>query len=218
MVATPMGNAIPEVTDAAVWASSPTLYSNAYTADTGTEEEKIYAGLKASAMWCYYSNDPVNGATYGKLYNWYAAKLLQADIDVYNAENPTTPLGWKVPTDAEWTTLTDYLINNGYGFEGSGDDIAKSMAATTNWEPSSDSGTPGNDPASNNSSGFSGLPGGNRSHAGLFGGIGDTGPWWSSTESSTLDAWIRTLDYLSPNVARVYSSKYYGFSLRLLRS
>ena len=106
MVATPMGNAIPEVTDAAVWLSSPALYSAAYTADTGTEEEKVYAGLKASAMWCHYNNDPVVGATYGKLYNWYAAKLLQTDIDAYNAANTTTPWGWKVPTREMNTTLS----------------------------------------------------------------------------------------------------------------
>ena len=57
-------------------------------------------------MWCHYNNDPVVGATYGKLYNWYAAKLLQTDIDAYNAANTTTPWGWKVPTREMNTTLS----------------------------------------------------------------------------------------------------------------
>jgi len=173
--------------------------------------------LKASAMWCYYNNDPVNGATYGKLYNWYAAKLLQTDIDAYNAANPT-PWGWKVPTDAEWTTLTDYLINNGYGYEGSGTDIAKSMAATTNWEPSPDSGTPGNDPASNNSSGFSGLPGGRRHNSGSFTDIGYDDYWWSSTQRSASSAWYRYMGCGDPNVSKYNDDKGFGFSVRLLRS
>ena len=84
--------------------------------------KKVYAGLKASAMWCYYNNDPVmGGATYGKLYNWYAAKLLQTDIDAYNAENPTTPWGWKVPTDAEWETLRTTVASLGWNYDGSTD-------------------------------------------------------------------------------------------------
>ena len=36
---------------------------------------------------------PALGAIYGKLYNWYAVKLLQMDIDYYNAANPTAPWG-----------------------------------------------------------------------------------------------------------------------------
>jgi len=51
-----------------------------------------------SGAWCNYDNDPVNDTLYGKLYNWYAAS------------NPLIcPLGWHVPTDLEWVTLTDQL-------------------------------------------------------------------------------------------------------------
>jgi uncharacterized protein (TIGR02145 family) len=49
--------------------------------------------------WCYYSNDQLNGAVYGKLYNWYAVQAIAA--------NP--PQGWRVPTEADWTQLATYL-------------------------------------------------------------------------------------------------------------
>lgn len=203
IVATPMDNAIPEVTDAAVWTSSAALYSDAYTAATGTEAEKVYAGLKASAMWCHYNNDPAVGATYGKLYNWYAAKLLQTDIDAYNADNPTTPWGWKVPTDADWTTLSTYL---------GGEEVAGGKMKTTgtfNWIAPNEGAT--------NESGFSGLPGGNSSRFG-FGDVGYVGHWWSSTEYSSSYAWSRTLYHDGTNVGQSYDSKRNGFSLRLLKS
>lgn len=145
-----------------------------------------------------------NYSTYGVLYNWPAALT-------------ACPAGWHLPSDAEWTTLTDYLINNGYGFEGSGDDIAKSMAATTNWNPSSDSGTPGNDPASNNSSGFSGLPGGYRRDNGSFFYVGYDGYWWSSTEYSTDYAWYRYLGYGNTSVTWGRNYKESGFFVRCLR-
>lgn len=145
-----------------------------------------------------------NYSTYGVLYNWPAAMT-------------ACPEGWHLPSDSEWTTLTDYLINNGYGYEGSGDGIAKSMAATTNWNSYSTPGTPGNDPASNNSSGFSGLPGGFRESGGVFYVVGDTGLWWSSTEYSSSGAWQRHLINGNHHLSRAYHYKETGFSVRCLR-
>ena len=48
-------------------------------------------------------------------------KLLQTDIDAYNAANPTTPWGWKVPTDAEWETLRTTVASLGWNYDGSTD-------------------------------------------------------------------------------------------------
>lgn len=226
LTTTPMGTVIPEVTDAADWGSSPTLYSNAYTAATGTEEEKVYAGLKASAMWCYYNNDPVNGATYGKIYNWYAAKLLQADIDAYNAENPTTPWGWKVPTNAEWETLRTTVASLGWNYDGStdlGSDTVnkqgKALASDSLWTASTVEGAVGNTdyPDKRNISGFTGLPGGYRNRFG-FGEVGHVGLWWSSTVYSSSYAWSRILYHSGTYVGQSYDSKGNGFSVRLLKS
>ena len=96
------------------WANSTELYDAIYAATSGTAAQKEYAALKAAAMWCHYTSagndaDRVkNGAIYSKLYNWYAVKLLQTDIDLYNTASPTNRWGWHVPTQAEFTTLQTY--------------------------------------------------------------------------------------------------------------
>lgn len=153
-VCTPQGNLTPEVQSAATWATSQTLYDNAYAAQSGTIEQKTYAGVKAAAMWCHYNNDPANGAIYGKLYNWFAVKLLQMDIDYYNAANPTTPWGWRVPTQADFTTLSTYLGGNAV----SGGKLK--LAGTAYWE------TPNT--GADNSSGFSAICVGYRDSSGVF--------------------------------------------------
>ncbi len=91
------------------WEGSTELYNGIYAQTGGTAEQKEYAAVKAAAMWCYYNNDPAIGAIYGKLYNWYAVKLLQMDIDYYNAANPTTPWGWRVPVKEDFDLLRSYL-------------------------------------------------------------------------------------------------------------
>lgn len=149
-VATPMGNVIANVTDNADWANATNLYNAAYAAHVGTTEEKEYAGLKAAAMWCYYNNDPDNGAIYGKLYNWYAAKLL--DLDMQSAG-----FGWRVPTSADFTTLANYL--GGASVAG-----GKMKVAGTDYWNSPNTGD-------DNSSGFTALGGGRRNAAGLFSNI-----------------------------------------------
>ncbi len=114
-----------------------------------------------------------NYTTYGVLYNWPAAQA-------------ACPSGWHLPTDAEWTALENYLIASGFNYDGTttGNKIAKSLAATTNWSASSSTGTIGNNLSLNNKSGFSALPGGYRYYYGYFSTIGSYGHWWSSTETS----------------------------------
>ena len=68
-----------------------------------------------------------------------------------------------------------------------------------------------------NSSGFSGLPGGDRGYDGYFYNVGDIGYWWTSTEFFSNNAWLRYLGYGSPGVTRVDGLKVYGFSVRCLR-
>jgi hypothetical protein len=54
---------------------------------------------------------------------------------------------------------------------GSGSDIGKSMASTSGWTSWSTAGTIGNNQASNNSSGFTALPGGNSGLIFIFGAL-----------------------------------------------
>jgi len=155
-----------------------------------TEEEWEKAGENEQPAWCYYENDPANGAKYGKLYNWYAV----------NDRRGLAPIGWHIPSDAEWTVLTDYL--GGYYVAGT------KMKSKSGWLDNGN-GT--------NSSGFSGLPGGFRDLDGTFDYVGNLGYWWSSTESDSGDAWARDLRYYSGSVGRYGNDKGKGFSVRCLR-
>ena len=140
-----------------------------------TNEAWQKAGDNKQPAWCYYNNDPKNGVTYGKLYNWYAV----------NDPRGLAPKGYHVPIVAEWTLLTNYL---------GGENVAgKKMKSTSGWDDQGN-GT--------NSSGFSGLPGGGRYSRGAFDNIGKDGNWWSSSEYGTDVAWDR---YLNFGIARLYS-------------
>lgn len=176
-------------------------------------ENKVNNGVWSNAnygAWCNYNNDKDNNAIYGLLYNWYAVNT-----------GKLCPMGWHVPTDAEWTTLENYLISNGYNYDGttSGNEIAKSLAAKTNWGASAYNapGLPCDEIYDNNKSGFSGLPGGERQQDdGSFDGIINIGCWWSSTEHSTSSSysWYRSLIRDDTCLLRSPGNKGDGFSVR----
>jgi len=122
-----------------------------------------------TGAWCYYNNDPSTEPKYGKLYNWYAV----------NDPRGIAPTGYHVPSDTEWTVLTDYL---------GGESVAggkMKKAGTAYWNAPNTDAT--------NSSGFTGLPGGDRSNNGVYSTIGYNGSWWSSSEDNTNYAWYRYL-------------------------
>jgi uncharacterized protein (TIGR02145 family) len=172
----------------------------------------------ATGAYCDYDNIPGNSTTYGRLYNWYAVDN-NADTKVAsNGGKNVCPIGWHVPSDAEWTILTTYLIDKGYGYEGSGIDIAKSMAATSGWTTFGTPGTVGNDQASNNSSGFTALPGSGRYDDGKYNSIGFCSYWWSSSQYTTTTACYRAMYYDDSGVGNSYMyHKENGFSVRCLR-
>lgn len=155
-----------------------------------------------TGAWCYYNNDPANGTTYGKLYNWYAVAGIHDNND--NTPNKIlAPNGRHVPTDEEWTRLTTYL--GGVSVAGG----KMKATGTSLWYTPNGQAT--------NTNGFTGLPGGFRDYDGPFYFIGSYGYWWSSSEGSTTDAWIRILNY---DDGTAYSYNYYkkhGFSVRCLR-
>jgi uncharacterized protein (TIGR02145 family) len=161
-------------------------------------------------QWAYDGNES-NVEKYGRLYTWYAA----------TDNRKACPTGWHVPSDVEWTTLTDYLTDNGYGYQGSGDDIAKSMAFTSGWMIDTIPGNVGNDQASNNSSGFSALPAGLRSPHGapVFQDKGWYTLWWSSTAEAVSEfAYCRFMSYPTCKVFRPDPTlRNMGGSIRCLR-
>ena len=184
------GTSIPQVTGATEWQNLTT------------------------GAWAYYDNDPSKP----RLYNWYAVMGIH-DNDPNTPNKEFAPEGWHVPTDAEWTMLENYLIANGYNYDGttSGNKIAKAMASTTGWNSSTSTGAIGNDQSTNNSSGFNAFPEGGRGSSGSFGGEGDSAVFWSSTENNTNDAWDRDLVINNSLLYRTSSNKRNGFSVRFVR-
>ena len=149
-----------------------------------------------TGAWAYYNNDVANNAKYGKLYNWYAVS------PTTNGNKNVCPTGWHVPTDAEWTILTDYL---------GGPSVAGGKmkeVGTTSWNSPNTDAT--------NTSLFSALPGGYCDDFGNYYFVGFTGYWWSSTGNNTGDAWFRLLYDSAGDVSRNYG-KNYGLSVRCLR-
>jgi uncharacterized protein (TIGR02145 family) len=165
------GEAIPNVTDGTTWES---LTTGAY---------------------CNYNNDINNAATYGRLYNWYAA------VDSRNI----APEGWHVPSDAEWQTLVDYLGGNLVA----GGKMKE--AGTTHWLSPNTGAT--------NESGFSGLPGGGRVAPGIYGNKGNYAYFWSATEEVELSgyAWLRSLDFDNSGISRYGHCMPWGYSVRCVK-
>jgi len=153
--------------------------------------------------YCWYNNDAATYKNkYGALYNWYTVNT-----------GKLAPTGWHVPTDAEWTTLTDYVTAN----LGTSLNVAKALAATTDWITDSTTGDVGCNLTLNNRTGFSALPGGYRYYYdGTFSNVGSGGIWWSSTEDY-FDAWYRGVGYNSSNVYRNGGSRQFGVFVRCVR-
>jgi uncharacterized protein (TIGR02145 family) len=172
-----------------------------------------------------------NYQNYGVLYNWSAALA-------------ACPPGWHLPSDAEWSALTEFLIrthrritssNLGYALKSCrrvGSPLGGECDTSEHprWE------TPTRPQArglaalrrmaldfvsgvsvrhGTDEFGFSALPGGKTAY-GCFHRIGDLGYWWSSTEASPLRVWIRQMT-LGGTVNRWDMSKDYGFSIRCIR-
>jgi len=186
-----------------------TKYRNGESIGTTTPADKdITNESEPKYQWAYFG-DENRTSQYGRLYTWYAV----------NDSRNIAPVGWHVASNDEWTTLYNYLISNGYNFYGTttDNDIAKSLAATTDWKLYSRIGAIGNDLTKNNTSGFSALPGGDRNNLRAFDYIGYGGYWWSSTEDSTTDAWYRFLCYNGHELYGINAPKSSGFSVRCVR-
>jgi len=177
-----------------------TKYSDGTTISNVTDD-KEWQDLTTGA-WSNYGNNQSNGEKYGKLYNGYTVET-----------GKLCPTGWRVPTDAEWTLLIDYLSVNGHKeFEGT------ALKATSGWI--SGNGT--------DDFGWKGLSGGTRNGYGDFASVGYGGDWWSSSDGNGVQInpngtefsvvyLKRSLSYDSGDLHRSYLSKSVGLSVRCLR-
>jgi uncharacterized protein (TIGR02145 family) len=188
------GTPIPQVTDPTAWANLTT------------------------GAWCYYNNDPANGAVYGKLYNWYAAAGIYNSASLANPalRKKLAPTGWHVPSDGEWSSLINCLDPNANGgvtipniAGGKMKSTGTLQAGTGLWRSPNTDAT--------NESGFSGLPACFRSNLGSFDIVGNHADWWSSSEGNTPGVWYRDLNFGSGYASRTANYKEYGYSVRCLK-
>jgi uncharacterized protein (TIGR02145 family) len=177
------------------------LKTSKYNDGTSISNVKDYVEWNklTTGAWCYYDNVASNNAKYGKLYNWYAVSKTS------NGNKNVCPTGWHVPTDAEWTVLTDYL-----GGESVAGGKMKEVGTSSWYSPNTDA---------TNTSLFTALPGGRFR---LIGTAEDEvsglcGYWWSSTESSAYYPWYRGLSSGDGSADVEDGSKKDGLSVRCLR-
>lgn len=180
-------------------------------------------GMPGTSAFCFYGNttNPDSIKKFGALYNWSAAN-----------ERNLAPVGWHLPTDADWDALEKYLALNGSNSDGSKDTsdhntqatnkIAKSLASMTDWLSDTTSAAVGNTLSTNNKNGFSSSPSGYRFPDGQFLEIGSGSRYWSGTNTTSTSASYRALDFNGealkmPISYRSLVMKTCGFSIRLVK-
>jgi uncharacterized protein (TIGR02145 family) len=178
------------------------------------------------AYWYIPGSNASNIATYGLLYNWKAVMRNSSS----SQSNPSgvqgiCPNGWHVPSDAEWTQLSDYVSSQNQYFCNSNSTYnAKALAATTGWNSSSVACSVGNNQSYNNSTLFSALPAGGHitmsilDHpASAFSDLGQMALFHSSTLDSNENVWYRSIVYYSSSFGRGSTYSKYSRSVRCLR-
>jgi uncharacterized protein (TIGR02145 family) len=184
------------------------IYRNGEPIPNVTDEIQ-WGGLSTGA-WCYYNNDSSYSCPHGKLYNWYTC------VD----GRQLCPTGWHVPSDSQWKTLIGYLdstlFSNPDAMNPDAVGIISGIAGGKMKSIGSQYWAGANDGATNEV-GFSGLPSGYLGSNGIFGGIGQSGSFWSATERYADHAWLYYLVYQAGTSTRSFNGEMVGFSVRCLR-
>lgn len=163
-----------------------------------------------------YSSSGILLSERGYLYNWPAAMHSAASSSaVPSGVQGVCPVGWHLPSDAEWTVLTDYVSSVSEYQCGNSNNIAKALASTTGWNTTTSYCVVGNDQGTNNASGFGAVPAGYWKYGFLYAGYDAN--FWSSTELNSYLACYRYLYYNDAYVTHDNYFKYSGFSVRCLR-
>jgi len=154
------------------------------------EEDSLWLSTSAGAF-SFYTNDPDQDTLEGVLYNHFAI----------SDNRGLCPTGWHVPTDAEWTTLQEYISR--------GDKEGGALKDTLGWDfPNAGAA---------NLVGYRARAAGFRAATGGFGGQGIHGFWWSATQADPGKAWSRQLNYASTSMFRNSNFLLFGMSVRCLK-
>ncbi|HEY3372477.1 MAG TPA: FISUMP domain-containing protein [Prolixibacteraceae bacterium] len=169
------------------------LQTTRYNDGTPIPQDTVWFNLRTEA-YCWYDNDIANKNVYGALYNWFAVHT-----------EKLCPQGWHVPSDEEWTTLTNFL--------GKANVAGGQMkeAGTTHWM-SPNNGT-------NPEVGFNAVPGGYRGSNGKFQYLYYRCNYWSSTQilDSPTTVWDRNLKNVDTSVYAGAMAMNYGCSVRCIK-
>jgi len=157
----------------------------------GNNTEAYYYVYGYEGTSVYEAKATDNYETYGVLYNWPAVMT-----------EGVCPSGWHIPSDSEFTQLTDFL-----GGEGVAGGTMKEAGYDHWYSPNT---------GATNSSGWTGLPGGFL-YSGNFNNIGFVGYWWSASESGSYYSWRRKLYFDNDSVGRDLIIRLNGSSARCLR-
>jgi uncharacterized protein (TIGR02145 family) len=137
-------------------------------------------------------NDSLSLGIYGRMYNGTAV------LD----PRGLCPTGWRVPSDADWDMLEQYIETQGLkNFEG------YALKADNGWH----NGGNGID-----AFGFGGLPGGQRNNLGEFEYAGQYGYFWSVTPYNFYSNWVRSLSYSSDGIGRFTRYTNWRLSVRCI--
>ncbi|MBQ7550826.1 MAG: T9SS type A sorting domain-containing protein [Bacteroidales bacterium] len=169
------------------------------------------------AYWYYPYANSSSPSAFGLLYNWKAVMGYSASSN-YNPSGVQgiCPYGWHVPSDAEWTQLINYVSSQSqYCCNGSANNVAKALSATTEWSSDGNTCSIGNNLSNNNATGFSALPAGDYYYY-SYPLYGSSTVFWTTTASGS-EVYVRHFSSSSASVSRQYEEKDSGYSVRCLR-
>lgn len=162
-----------------------------------------------------YNNDSINCTIYGGLYDWdeMMGYVITAGVQ------GICPLGWHIPTDNEWCSLTIYLdpavdcsSYSSLGWSGTNAGLKMRETGINHWySPNT---------GANNSSGFTALGNGGRRHYGNFINLMTVATFWSSSEYPYYSpyAYNRALENIGLGINRYTFPKTHGFSVRCIKN
>jgi uncharacterized protein (TIGR02145 family) len=158
---------------------------------------------RADSSWCY-SDSADSCAKYGRLYQWAAAMGLEAK---YNSSSWSgtlprqgiCPSGWHIPSDAEWSTLEQFVDSATAG---------TALKSSSGW----------NSGNGMDSHGFRILPSGRRTSDGTFSYIGMDAYLWSASMFFAGVSWYRYYNYGNAYVSIYNSVGASGFGVRCLKN
>jgi len=154
-----------------------------------------------------YGDETSNCDTYGGLYQWN--EMMQYTTS--EGAQGLCPDGWHLPSDNEWKIMEMVLGMSQSEADGTwfrGTNEGEKMKSTSGWY---------NNGNGTNTSGFSALPGGERTYSKQFRDHSSIGHWWTSSGDSSTNAFCRALSYDSDQVYRgdFYSTS--GYNVRCLK-